>query len=93
MNQDMKLSHLYIEMAEWWMLPPNKTGDDSLWHIQTSRITDQLVYPAYMQALIFLAKQYAQNEARAYLCLLEAEFQKDLEEQEAHNFDLDSDMQ
>jgi hypothetical protein len=74
----MKLSKQFAEMAEWWLIDIsewNQENDNKLWHIDAGKFTKKLVMPDPN-----LSSEQESNEARAYLCLLESEYQKDLEE-------------
>lgn len=63
----MKRYEELIEMAEWWI-----TNDNDLWHRTCARAANRVVIPSSEYG----TKDYM-NEARVYLCLLEAELQKD----------------
>lgn len=82
----MKLSEKLALLAEWWGIPYNGSN--------TQEVDKLACTEAYLQMrTVFGDPTMHSNEAAMYLCLLEAEYQKDEEAVAAHNFDLDADMQ
>lgn len=75
----MKLSEALTETAEWWAIEGVDRGmpieeQDKLWHSEAN----QILRDNYNSGNSWVLR-FNDNTARCYLCLLESEYQKDIE--------------